>query len=198
VDRKMDEKERMARDMASSLVGDGTDVTQRDIDMWDAGEVYEWIEVGWGMQWNGDKWESIKDKVPDYIYLQAEDDWGDWSSSVDAMSWCDERINESDVMYVKASLYQAAQDRIAELEAELENYRNHERRYLVRDQDLLSERIVELVSVMSGLVENDHWEWLTPHARFGCPHCLCKPSEDHEPDCVVKRGRDLVSNTFRE
>jgi NTP pyrophosphatase (non-canonical NTP hydrolase) len=64
----MQSKEREARERAARLVLSGeTDVTRGQVMAWSTDDLYEWLEVGWGLYWNGDLWIEEPD-ANEYVY----------------------------------------------------------------------------------------------------------------------------------
>ncbi len=53
-------KEMNARDLAETLAqSDDTDVEPEDIATWDEYDVYEWLELGWDREWDGESWDYV-------------------------------------------------------------------------------------------------------------------------------------------
>jgi hypothetical protein len=56
----MTEKERKARELANELSNQNdTDVTVDQISRWRDDEVYDWLELGWDFEWDGEEWKKV-------------------------------------------------------------------------------------------------------------------------------------------
>lgn len=78
-------------------------------------------------------------KMPKTIYLQVEDHYGDSLEIEDGMTWCWERINESDVAYVLESKRDALRVKLADVTKWCDHYRGRVSE-LVLDRDVLLEQ----------------------------------------------------------
>jgi hypothetical protein len=73
----------------------------------------------------------MSEKIPKYIYLQHSEDYDpEWG---DEMTWCEDRIHDTDIGYIRMDAHEeelmAAQERIAELvrihAADLDEWNRH-------------------------------------------------------------------------
>lgn len=85
----MDDKTRKARGLAHDLtLSDDTSVTVADIDRWSDYEVFDWLEEGWDMEWNGEDWVEA-----DYV-REGED----WTEGCAPLGFPQDRSNGEEVM----------------------------------------------------------------------------------------------------
>jgi len=77
--------------------------------------------------------------MEDKIFLQTKDEWGE---ELEDKTWCEDRVDESDIVYVKESQLQESQEQVRKLRELIESARWKNKYYLVPKSEadtLLSE-----------------------------------------------------------
>lgn len=89
-------------------------------------------------------------KFPDIIYLQCDEDW---CEDHDGQTWCEDRVFEHDVEYLRADLVDAMKEGVSERIAELEKPDDSGRLRHAMEQILVETNFISLQAARSYIRE---------------------------------------------